>query len=188
MRKSIIRLPAAIIFFSSGYSPLFIIMVIKDIDYQLMKFDNTWISIIFLSISIISIILLKIIMDDLKIDGFPISIIEAKPRSTDIINYTIPYMISFIAFDIGVIIDLIVFFIFLLIIFVLTYQTQNVLLNPLLAMIGYSIYDCKVKENNKIKNIALLCKEDIEEDTKGEIQRISKYYGIFFNSMGDTYE
>ena len=47
-------------------------------------------------------------------------------------------------------------------------------------MVGYSIYDCKVREGTIVKNIALLSKEDLEEKSKGKMQRITKYFGIIY--------
>ena len=70
MKKNIISLPTAIIIFISGYSPLFLIMVIKDFDFTNHIMKNTHLSIFLISVSIISIILLILIMKNLKIDGF----------------------------------------------------------------------------------------------------------------------
>lgn len=91
----------SLLLFLSAYSPLLIILVIKDIDlHSPIFFRSPVLSGIFLLIAVgSSVITLRAVKE---IDGgLPVVITKAANRSGDMFGYTIPYMLTFMRIDLG---------------------------------------------------------------------------------------
>lgn len=144
------KILTAILLFISAYSPLFLILAIKDFD-----FNETWrlkhpIGIyVMLGISLLSIILLFATVKSIKRGNMPVKIVEVKNRSVDLINYTIPYIVSFFGFDLSKIEDIFSLSIFLLLMLFLTIKSKSVFMNPILLLAGYNLYDIEYEFNGK---------------------------------------
>ncbi|WP_341661161.1 hypothetical protein [Vibrio sp.] len=121
-RKSKTRLLSSIAIFISGYTPLFLIMIIKDIkevvwfehafesvvwSFSKLKipywfeFKNIEIVLALLLLSVASLVLISYVLRNVTKRPFAINVISAKSRSSEVVNYTIPYIISFVAFDLS---------------------------------------------------------------------------------------
>lgn len=175
--KSLIRFWAAVIIFISGYIPLFIILIIKDINGDFI-FKNPVLSYSLIIISIVSGLFLYLVIKNLETGGFPIEITSVKHKSSEIVNYTIPYMISFFAFDLAKTQDLIVFIIFFVLLCVLSIRSQSIFLNPILAMFGYGLYECTYTENNVLKDGVFISHDDLVINDSYKIKKLSMYISI----------
>ena len=82
-------------------------------------------------------------------------------RSADLINYTIPYILSFFGFDLSKWADIISLTIFLLIMMLLTIKSKSVFLNPILALRGYGLYDLEYQFNGQQYSVIALCREEL---------------------------
>jgi hypothetical protein len=143
-----LRLLSSILIFISAYSPLSIIFLIQDIDLQKGQLKNPEIVWPFLAISVISCLLLYASVKLLKVSTPPVKIKKVSLSSSELINYSIPYMISFFVMDLGDKQMLYSFLFFMLIMYWLTLKTHNIFVNPILAVLGYNLYKVTYERNN----------------------------------------
>lgn len=142
-----LRFLSSLLIFLSAYSPLSIIFLIQDFDFsnKTLAHPNTVLTI--LVVSTLSCILLWVAVRYLKSSSPPITVKSVSNRSGELINYSIPYMISFFVMDLGNPKMLLSFGFFMLIMYVLTLKTHNIFINPVLAVMGYNIYDVHYERN-----------------------------------------
>lgn len=198
-RRNATTLIPSIAIFISGYTPLFLIMMIKDItgiNWQPYQFESTilgfdkivypiglfvknpnvvWGLII---VSVISLLLLRYVLKNITTNPFAITITQAKSRSSEVVNYTIPYMISFVAFDLSKWQDLLSLIIFLSILCLLSIRSQSIFINPILAALGYGLYDCQYTENNKEKECVMISQRDLVAEDRVKYKKVNNYMGI----------
>ncbi|EJG1820159.1 hypothetical protein P7M12_07665 [Vibrio parahaemolyticus] len=201
-RKSKTRLLSSIAIFISGYTPLFLIMVIKDVkaitwyehnlDSSILSFSkisipywfefkNVEIVVSLLLFSLLSLALLSYVIKNVTKKPFPIHIVAAKSRSSEVVNYTIPYMISFVAFDLSKWQDILSLFLFLSVLCLLSVRSQSVFINPILAALGYGLYDCKYNEEGNDKECVLLSQHDLLAGNNESYVKLNNYMGIISN-------
>lgn len=149
---------AAVIFLGS-YLPLSLVLMGQDLDFQLIgkglcsvrslteahctsPLKHPAISVITVVICLLcflaSLGALKILPTKHKI-----SIVESKHIPADLINYVIPYVLSFISLDYGDPAKLLGFAIFLFWLFWITYKSGQIALNPMLAVLGWKLFEVK---------------------------------------------
>ena len=88
------KLLTAILLFISAYSPLFLILAVKDFDfYCSYSFGHPVAISILLGLSALSVILLFVTIGSIKRGNMPVTVKAVKNRSVDLINYTIPYIV-----------------------------------------------------------------------------------------------
>ena len=153
------RLWNAVIIFLSAYAPLPVIFCIQDIDLYSWQLKHPIIVIVLLTISILSIITLWLTMRSIRHGAPPVEVVKVKNRSTELVNYSIPYMISFFVMDMGDTNLLISFLVFMLLLFIVTYRTSNIFVNPILAMFGYNLYDIVYKSDGHEREGQVLVKK-----------------------------
>jgi len=121
---------ASLVLFLSAYSPLMLILIIKDYDATSPGLlpQNPVFSGILLLIAVFSS--LAVLRSVREIDGgLTVTVTKASNKSGDMFGYTIPYMLSFMKVDLGdwqVIVSLALF---LAILFIMAYRTQTVFVN-----------------------------------------------------------
>jgi len=198
-RRSITTLIPSIAIFISGYTPLFFIMIIKNIkEFKWHEFvfpspilshtslkapywvvlNNPMIVVFLITLSALSLLLLKYVLKNISENPFEIKIVKAKSRSSEVVNYTIPYMISFVAFDLGKWQDITSLFLFLSVLCLLSIRSQSIFINPILAAAGYGLYDCNYIESGKSKECVMLSKTDLLEDSTETYKKLNNYMGI----------
>lgn len=69
-----------------------------------------------------------------------IKIIDAEYVPTDLMNYTLPYVVSFMSIDYGDTGKFLGFVVFLAWMFWITYRAGQVILNPVLIAMGWRLY------------------------------------------------
>jgi len=166
----------AILLFISAYSPLFIILAVKDFDFdKTLSFSHPVAVAIILSLTAASIILLFLSVAKIQRGNMPVTVKSIKNRSADLINYTIPYILSFFGFDLSKWGDIISLSIFLLIMILLTIKSKSVFLNPILALSGYGLYDLEYKFNNQEYSTTILCKEELRPGDTCFVRSLTRF-------------
>ena len=129
-----------------------------------------------LGISIISCIIVFAAVKLLKVSSPPVKIVSVSNKSGELINYSIPYMISFFVMDLGEVKLLISFGFFMIIMYFLTLKTHNIFINPILALMGYNIYDVKYDKNGRELQTFFLIKGDrLKKGEKCQIVELSEH-------------
>ncbi|GLS45894.1 hypothetical protein [Methylobacterium brachythecii] len=72
-----------------------------------------------------------------------VRVTESKHIPADLINYVIPYVVSFISLEYDQPLKLIGFAVFLIWIFWITYRSGQIVLNPVLAAFGWKLFEVK---------------------------------------------
>lgn len=147
--------------FISAYSPLLIIWLIFNFDfkesyYMKKPFLTLGITILF----IISWFVLYCGVKGLKKgNGQRIKVKNVSKTSGELMNYSIPYIIPF-AFSLEDVRRLLAFGVFMIVMFVLTIKTHNILINPILTIFGgYNLYIIEYELNKKEYKYFFLCRE-----------------------------
>ena len=170
------RLFTAILLFVSAYSPLFLILAVKDFDFKnTHQFNHPLPVFLLLGLTALSVLLLFITIGTLKRGNLVAEIVSVKNRSVDLINYTIPYMVSFFGIDLSKTEDVISITIFLVILLLLTITSKSIFMNPLLAMIGYGLYDLDYKRDGKIFSTVILSKHELHTGERYYIRSLTRF-------------
>lgn len=149
------RVVAALLVFIGSYLPLSLILLAQNYDYSfagqticweiwrdecVLPFKNPYFAIgIFLSCMICFII--TIVMLSVLRPKRQVIIKEAKYVPADLMNYTLPYIVSFMSIDYQESGKFVGFIIFLCWMFWITYKSGQILLNPVLIVMGWRLYD-----------------------------------------------
>lgn len=164
------RIFTAILLFISAYSPLFLILAVKDFDFEnSLTFEHPIGIYVILGIAVISVMLLFITVCSIKKGNMPVVIKSVKNRSVDLINYTIPYIVSFFGFDLSKTEDIISLIIFLSLMLLLTIKSKSVFMNPILLLAGYNLYDLDYEFDGKSYSTIVISKYEMRS---GEIYYI----------------
>ena len=93
----------------------------------------------------VCVLCLGITLLTLKVIGTPrrIKVTEVKHIPADLINYVIPYIVSFMALDYGSPTKLLGFAVFFLWIFWITYRSGQIAMNPVLIAFGWRLFELK---------------------------------------------
>jgi len=93
-----------------------------------------------------------------------ITVSESKHVPADLINYVIPYIVSFISLDYGDAPKLIGFVIFLSWLFWITFETGQISLNPVLSVLGWKLYEVKYSflQSTDVLTGRILARTEIE--------------------------
>lgn len=163
---------SALAIFISGYAPLGLILLVKDLNEVTFQWEHPTNVLILFLIFVTSAIFALSAARNIK-QGVPVRIARVSNKSADMFTYTIPYMMSFYKFDLGDWKLLVCLFIFLAMMFVLSYRTQNVFVNPVLALAGYGLYDCQFKDGPQEKQGLLLSKQPFQVGDYCSVKRLS---------------
>jgi hypothetical protein len=168
----------SLVLFLSAYSPLMVILAIKDLNFSSPHFfGSPTISsiLIFTAISSSVIILLTVRSVD---NGLPVVVTKAANKSGDMFGYTIPYMLSFMRVELGDWQILLSLALFLSVLFVMAYRTQTVFINPVLAIAGYMLIDCTFKRDDKEIQAMVVTQEPISVGDSIKLDKLSHYLYI----------
>jgi hypothetical protein len=171
------RVGISFIIFLSAYAPLSLLFAVRDFDSESGWFHHPRFVLGVLSTSVVSLLFLLFAMARLK-GQFPITVNRVASRSNDLINYAIPYLISFFGVDFGKWQDVAALGMFLLLLFVLSYKTQSIFINPALALFGYGLYEVDFTEGTKQKSGVFLAKGDLIPSSTYKMERLSRFLYI----------
>lgn len=165
------------IFFLSSYAPLAPIIIFKDLNLTTWRFAHPrGVAVVFL-LALLSVIFLFLVMNKVR-QGVDVKVLSVSSKSGELVNYTIPYMISFFAFDLGDWNAIFAFLFFLLLMYVLTLRTQNIFINPVLALAGWSLYDVAFRDGTAERQGAFLARHELHRDDTAVIQRVARFFYI----------
>jgi hypothetical protein len=184
---------ASLMLFLSAYSPLLLILVIKDYD----RANPSWVpqnpifSGVLILVAIASSWTVLRSVREVR-SGLTVTITKAANKSGDMFGYTVPYMLSFLRIDLSDWQTLVSLALFLAILFVMAYRTQTVFVNPILAMAGYMLIDCTFKRGEKEIQSMVITKTPISIGDSCQLERLSHYHYIAVQSElklpGDQHE
>lgn len=169
-------IPAILIFISS-YFPLVLILMVKDFDFESCRFHNAKIVLTLFFISIICCVVTIYSAKAIK-SGIVISIKKVSNKSSDMFSYTIPYMISFYKFDFSDLNMVLSFLIFMILMFLISFRSQTLLINPILHFLGYGLYDCQFLHGDREENGLFLSKHELYREDKYVVQKLSNFLFI----------
>jgi hypothetical protein len=154
-----LRVIFAVAIFLGSYLPLSLILLAQDVDGEALKrgicpldsmaalqcaspFKNpAW------SLSALGICTLGILATFLTLRRLPtphcVEVTESKHIPADLINYVIPYVVSFFSLEYDQPTKLIGFGVFLSWIFWITYKSGQIALNPVLTVFGWKLFEVK---------------------------------------------
>lgn len=172
------RLGAAAIVFIGSYLPLSLILLAQNFEYAFLSrslcfaiwesgcslpFSNPIFSIgIFLFCLICFLITLLTLKLSQPKDHIVIS--EVKHTPTDLMNYTLPYVVSFMSIEYQDTEKFIGFLIFLGWMFWITYKSGQIILNPVLIAFGWKFYEITYRFAGGTKDLCsnALCKSSLQ--------------------------
>jgi len=170
-----LRIIASILIFISAYSPLSFVFLIQDFDFAVNKLKHPQAVFIMLGISLLSCLILSIAVRTVRSSNAPVKVKSSSIRSGELINYSIPYMISFFIMDLSNPNQYLSFGFFMLLMYWMTMKTHNIFINPILAIMGYGIYNVRYELDGKeFEDFFLVKGERLQTDQKYKIQRISE--------------
>ena len=159
-----LRLVFAAAIFLGSYLPLSIILLVQDLKVELISrpfcstlsrmssecelpFNNSGLAIGFVLCCLVCF-LTTIVVIWCKQEPQSITIIESKQIPTDLINYVVPYIVSFMSLEYSQLTKVMGFALFMMWIFWLSYKTGQVVLNPILIILGWKLYEIKYTYQN----------------------------------------
>lgn len=172
-----LRLIPSLLIFISSYFPLAIIFAVKDLDSVTFKPQHPILASTIIILTLFSCLIVLIASKSIK-GGVTVKILKTANKSGDMFTYTIPYMISFYNFNLGDWKTLTCLFIFMSLMFSIAYRTQNLLVNPVLALIGYGLFDCQFKDGKNDINGYILSKYEFRVGDCCVIEKLSPF--IYF--------
>lgn len=151
-------LPAGVVFLGS-YLPLSLILLAQDFDYERLpnRFcwriwerscdvplkDPTFAISIFIACAVSFLVTLVVL--SLLRPKQEIVLLEVRYIPTDLMNYTLPYVVSFMSIDYHDTSKFIGLVVFLAWMFWITYKSGQVILNPILIVFGWRLYELKYR-------------------------------------------
>jgi hypothetical protein len=154
-----LRKLSAFVLYLGSYLPLSVILLAQDIDSTAvgrglctlsdwqawncaLPLSHSWLSIGAVLLCTISLLASFAALRLIK-PKYRIAITEAKHIPADLINYVIPYVLSFVSLDYSSAQKAIGFAVFFAWIFWLTYRSGQIAMNPVLAGFGWKLYEIK---------------------------------------------
>ena len=184
------RLISAFTVFIGSYLPLALILAVQDIPFSwwsrpfcnikdisschFIPFNNPWIAICFIVIALLSVVFSNFTLSKISYP-FRVVVKSSKEIPNDIINYVFPYVVSFMGISYDAPEKLLGFGVFLLWMFAITYKSGQIIMNPLLLMFGWKIYEANIDFNGQSREVRFLIKGDL---LTGEykIQKVQDFY------------
>jgi hypothetical protein len=175
-----IRLLASIVLFLGSYLPLSLILLVQDFRYALLSHDFCWnvfsnhsacviplahpmMSLVALAVCFISF-LGSLIGLSLTRPKLQINVAEVKYIPAELMNYTLPYIVAFMSIGYEETGKFLGFIVFLAWMFWITHKSGQILLNPLLTILGWRLYEIRYTfpGNSTVINGRALAKGSIE--------------------------
>jgi hypothetical protein len=167
---------ASLLLFVSAYSPLLLILVIKDYDpthFSLLP-RHPVLSAALLIVAIVSCFAVLSAVRDIT-SGLTVQVTKATNKSGEMFGYSIPYILSFLRIDLGDWQTLASLLVFLAMFFVIAYRTQTVFVNPVLALAGYMLIDCTFKRGSNETQAMVITPAPLKAGDSCTLERLSHY-------------
>lgn len=150
-----LRFVAALAIYLASYLPLSIILLVQDLQFDritavicdpldlggcAVPLGHPILAVAAVGVCAVAMGLTLLVLRLLRV-GQPIVIRESKHVPADLMNYTLPYVVSLIGLDYKDPAKLLGFLVFFLWMFVITYRSGQIILNPVLTVFGWQLYD-----------------------------------------------
>jgi hypothetical protein len=170
------RLFPALILFLGSYFPLSLILLIQDIketswkapickvtelsSCHLPELANPDRALWLIGICALSLLIFMWLMRSLS--GYStLEVSDSKSIPNDLINYVFPYVVSFMGLDLGVNGKFFGFLMFIGLMFLITYRSGQILMNPFLLVAGWQLYELNIITEGHKRCVKALSKEPV---------------------------
>ena len=158
-------IPAALLFLGS-YFPLALILAVQDVKAEfwarpicrapqfwlhceLPGLANPGLAFSFMAVCALSLAFFLWVLQHFR-GTTEMTIEECKTIPNDLINYVFPYIVSFMGVELGGTGKVLGFTLFLVWLFLISYRSGQILMNPLLLAVGWHLYEIQADiEGNK---------------------------------------
>lgn len=89
------------------------------------------------------------------------AVVDAKTVPNDLINYVFPYVVAFMGLDVGSSGKFYGLLLFMLWMFLITYKSGQILMNPMLLVAGWQLYELNVRVDGHARCVRVLSKRRI---------------------------
>ncbi len=168
------RLWLSLVIFLSAYAPLSALFAIRDYSIDHRWFNHPKFVFVSLAVAAISVILLFKTMSFVT-GQYLVKVNRISLRSNDLVNYSIPYLISFFGVDFGKVQDVLALLLFMVLLFLLTLKTQSIFINPVLAFRAWGLYEVEFEESGKAKTGVFLSRVELKPGARYQMDRISQF-------------
>ncbi|NEK69654.1 MAG: hypothetical protein G3W70_17955 [Xanthomonas perforans] len=150
---------SALFIFLGSYFPLALILMVQDIsakywgaplcgwrgqwNCQFQVFCHPWLASGSVGVTLGALLLMVVVLRSVRLTH-RVHVQEVKAIPNDLINYVLPYVVSFMGLSYGDPQKLGGFLVFWIGLFVITYRSGQILMNPLLIVMGWKLYEAKV--------------------------------------------
>jgi len=166
------RLIPAFLVFLGSYFPLAIILALQDVTTESWELElcrdlehcvfpssnHPYLSGLSVAVTFLCLVLTIKILSNLRYK-YPITIIESRPIPSELISYSFPYIVSFIGVDYGATGKIAGLAVFLVWLFLITYRAGQTIMNPMLLVLGWNLYEAKASINGHERVIKILSKK-----------------------------
>lgn len=179
-----LRILVAVAIYLGSYLPLAVILLAQDVDVEAVRrgicpvasmvsmecanpLKNPIWSLSAVAISAIGMAVTFLALRLVR-KSHRVKVTESKHIPADLINYVIPYVVTFISLDYEQTSKLFGFGVFLVSMFWITYKTGQIVLNPVLAVLGWKLFEVKyMYDAGKGTFVGrMLSRVDIEPDSE----------------------
>lgn len=191
------RLLPALILFLGSYFPLSLILVVQDIKdvswkepickiaaistCHLPELANSGRALSLLAICALSLLLFIVMMKGLSAYS-NLEVVDSKSVPNDLINYVFPYVVSFMGLDLGAEGKFYGFLLFILLMFVITYRSGQILMNPFLLVSGWQLYELNILTEGQKRCVKALSQDQIQP---GDHLESCLVHGIYVLHKGE---
>ncbi|AKJ28185.1 hypothetical protein [Caldimonas brevitalea] len=169
-----LRFWPSLLIFASSYFPLALVVIIKDLDPGTFWPQHPKMALAIIVSALLCMLALYVTVRSIP-PGLPVLVTRVSNKSGELVAYTLPYMISFYRFDLGDWRTLLCLLLFLGMMFALSYRTRNILVNPVLGLVGYGLYDVQFKEGARDRQGLLLSRQEFRVGDRCHVTRLSNF-------------
>lgn len=171
------RLFPALILFLGSYFPLSLILLVQDIkesswsaplckitelsSCHLPELANPERALSLLGICAVSLVTFMVLIKNLSAYS-SLEVIDSKSIPNDLINYVFPYVVSFMGLDLGADGKIFGFLIFIALMFIITYRSGQILMNPFLLVAGWQLYELNILTEGHKRCVKALSKDQVK--------------------------
>lgn len=171
------RFWVTLLMFISSYSPLVVILAARDFNFKTMAWGSPLVVFPALGVAMTSCIMLWLVIHQFR-GGELAKVVAVENRSVELLNYTIPYLISFLPLAIDKANEMAAFSLFMLLMFWLTYKTDNLYINPVLTFFGYGLYRLTVDISGSSYEVNVLARNLPKKEERLFLEKISPFLYI----------
>jgi len=154
-----LKIFASIAIFAGSYFPLSLILLAQDFRFELLDAQPCWpvngtdcvlpfrnglFPIIIFAVCSVGFVISLLALWSIR-PKTAVDIIEVKHVPAELMSYTLPYVVSFMNLEYQETGKFVGLIIFLFWIFLITYRSGQLILNPLLVVLGWRLYEVKYR-------------------------------------------